>query len=1033
MSDTPGAGRLEPETLAAYIDGLLPDDERAKVEAEIAADPESYEWVVSAMSAVDDPSVVAPARTPETVAGPPPAPASPAPEPRSEPQPAPSPAPGPAKVLPFYRRRTVQGLSALLLASAAALVLMVNPSYRAYVLQTPDEARLVAKLVEAVGEERYIEARLTGGYKYGPLRPVSRGPADARERNLSLLAAAGELQRTAQKNSGPALMGALGGALVLLDDLDTAITTLEKASGLPGADADVFVNLSAAYLARAQRGGPANDYPKALEAAERAILLEPDLPEALYDKALALESIGLSDRAATAWEAFLRVDSNSAWARDAQTRLAALKQTGPRSRLVPDASAPQCILDAWTSVESAQIDRLRATLAGCTAESTVHNEWLQFLNGVADYYAGRHDSADAALSVALSTKRPSTAIRGRLKYLRASFAFARGDLGVALAEAADAAHIAESFDDAEGLAAAYQLAAEVTRTSGTSTEAWRYYVSALSAAGQLPASLRVYSLYNSLALAAIADEMPLAAIELLAAGRSRATGPARPVQLTENSMHAARAYAAAGLLIQAGDALSEARESLKVIGDASLRLRLIADLGLAHAELLWSTAPIGALAGSGAAVTAFQSLGISHKLAMLHLYRAKALRSLGYPSQAGTELDAGLARVTLEQHSIDDGRLRITHADRLWDLFRDRADLYVASGADEAALRLVDRGRALAARLPQTNGSVTPDYSVSSDTEVISYLWLSSGLGRWTTTAAGTRFDVVETDQGRVSELRERLMLELAARTKGGAASRALGSLLIPADVLVHSRLAIVPDGDLAMIPFGLLAPDANGTTVVWDTSSVALTSSMVGYAAAVRGYRRTMRSVAAASFDGAGSELPVLPAADREAREIRAQYQNGTISTGHDTTASSVVAMARTADVLHFAGHSVGDSAAPWRSRLIVAGTTTGTADWLRLDYGSTRDFRSIVVLAACSSAAGPPSRTQGVLSLATVLLGRGAPAVVAPMTDIADEASVETFAAVHSMLAKGDTPSDALRYAYLNASADSFSVVASLVAFGY
>ena len=75
MPEQPAAWRPDDETLAAYIDGRLAGDERARVVAAIAADPESYEWLVNALQAMAaeaaDRSAGASGTTPTPTAGPP--------------------------------------------------------------------------------------------------------------------------------------------------------------------------------------------------------------------------------------------------------------------------------------------------------------------------------------------------------------------------------------------------------------------------------------------------------------------------------------------------------------------------------------------------------------------------------------------------------------------------------------------------------------------------------------------------------------------------------------------------------------------------------------------------------------------------------------------------------------------------------------------------------------------------------------------------------------------------------------------------
>ena len=49
MTDDPKAGRIDSETLAAYVDRRLTAGERADVEARLADDPDSYELLVEVM------------------------------------------------------------------------------------------------------------------------------------------------------------------------------------------------------------------------------------------------------------------------------------------------------------------------------------------------------------------------------------------------------------------------------------------------------------------------------------------------------------------------------------------------------------------------------------------------------------------------------------------------------------------------------------------------------------------------------------------------------------------------------------------------------------------------------------------------------------------------------------------------------------------------------------------------------------------------------------------------------------------------
>ncbi|HET9768461.1 MAG TPA: CHAT domain-containing protein [Thermoanaerobaculia bacterium] len=68
-----------------------------------------------------------------------------------------------------------------------------------------------------------------------------------------------------------------------------------------------------------------DDLPAALEVIDQALEKSPQLPEALFNRALALERLFLRASAKKAWQEYLEVDDSSPWAREARERLAAIE------------------------------------------------------------------------------------------------------------------------------------------------------------------------------------------------------------------------------------------------------------------------------------------------------------------------------------------------------------------------------------------------------------------------------------------------------------------------------------------------------------------------------------------------------------------------------------------------------------------------------------------------------------------------------------------------------------------------------------
>ena len=304
------------ETLAAYVDGRLTAQERAAVEAKLAADEDSYELLVELMRTQDAVNV----------------------------------APRPATSFPSRSSRSLWIGGAL--AAAAALVLAVRFAPGSFLDRSNEP---FAALVSAVNGERIIEPRLTGGFPAGPIRsatrgsaspdPATRGTSPLSSQNLSLIAAVGEAQNRAQAEPSARNLHAWGVGLVLLGSLDEAIETLESASANEPANAAVLSDLAAAYAVRAANTLSARDWSNALDRSERA-LRQPEPPlEASFNRALALEALQL-DAARTAWQDYLDRDAGSEWAREARERLSKLAEKPQGSRRGDNDAAIRTALDA---------------------------------------------------------------------------------------------------------------------------------------------------------------------------------------------------------------------------------------------------------------------------------------------------------------------------------------------------------------------------------------------------------------------------------------------------------------------------------------------------------------------------------------------------------------------------------------------------------------------------------------------------------------------------------------------------------------
>jgi len=217
------------------------------------------------------------------------------------------------------------GLAGAILVVALGLLVATNSWMR---LQAPEGHR--ARLAEASGHERTVEARLSGPFPYAPLRPAVRAVEGdtAVTRPWMLVAAAGEIRDAHHANLSAASQHATGVAALLVGEYHEAIRALTAAADVAPLDAAVLADLAAAYHERARLGGRPDDLPRALSAAERAIAADPSRAEAWFNRALAIAAIAPRDLAREAWQAYLAHESNPEWRAEAEGRLEALRPVG---------------------------------------------------------------------------------------------------------------------------------------------------------------------------------------------------------------------------------------------------------------------------------------------------------------------------------------------------------------------------------------------------------------------------------------------------------------------------------------------------------------------------------------------------------------------------------------------------------------------------------------------------------------------------------------------------------------------------------
>jgi CHAT domain-containing protein len=256
-----------------------------------------------------------------------------------------------------------------------------------------------------------------------------------------------------------------------------------------------------------------------------------------------------------------------------------------------------------------------------------------------------------------------------------------------------------------------------------------------------------------------------------------------------------------------------------------------------------------------------------------------------------------------------------------------------------------------------------------------------------------------------------------------------LASILIPAAVralvLDSAEVVVYADGDLASVPFALL-PVSPGTTL-GDRMAVRYSVSLglsklqdrryarIPYvfddvdcidqpdASACRKLRAWSRNAVilgnpamprVTNARGVVTTLPPLPRAAEEATTIAAML--GASALPGDSGSESVL-RAKLRDqppIVHLATHGIAFSDAQRVLDSFVALAPDATSDGLwtarEIERDSTFTFvAELVVLSACQSALGQPTRSEGTVGLQRALLARGAHTLVVSLWSVNDEAT--------------------------------------------
>ncbi len=227
-------------------------------------------------------------------------------------------------------------------ASSFAVLLVAVLIGTIFILRSPKNDEL-AELRNIYLKERPIEPRISG-FDYAPMN-VTRGENkdDANKNRLEL--AKIKLLQEVVSNPNAESYHKLGVFYLTQQNYKDAIENLEKAVKADDKNAKFHNDLGSAYLALSEKLMIAN------EEFSKAIELDPNLLEALFNKSLSLQKLTMTNQAKDSWENYLQKDSTSKWADEARKNLEKITQLQSRFK-----KKEQVLEDFLTAYRTGKVD-----------------------------------------------------------------------------------------------------------------------------------------------------------------------------------------------------------------------------------------------------------------------------------------------------------------------------------------------------------------------------------------------------------------------------------------------------------------------------------------------------------------------------------------------------------------------------------------------------------------------------------------------------------------------------------------------------
>ncbi|HTQ79956.1 MAG TPA: CHAT domain-containing protein, partial [Thermoanaerobaculia bacterium] len=156
------------------------------------------------------------------------------------------------------------------------------------------------------------------------------------------------------------------------------------------------------------------------------------------------------------------------------------------------------------------------------------------------------------------------------------------------------------------------------------------------------------------------------------------------------------------------------------------------------------------------------------------------------------------------------------------------------------------------------------------------------------------------------------------------------------------------------------------------------------------------------------------LPEARKEVLSIAKIFTPATVLLDRQATPAAFLAAVGDKQIVHLGCHAIVNPSDPLLSQILLANSAQDPGRGVLYSWqllGRHFKHTRLVVLAACGTADGQVSNTEGIESLARPFLAAGAPAVIASLWDVSDQGTAAFFDRFYHYLREGLAPVVALQ----------------------